>query len=249
MSLSEKVALVTGGSRGIGRAVCRRLAKMGAKVMVNYVTRPEAAAETVAAIRQAGGEAYPVQFDVSDTSATQESIKKIVAEHGGIDILVNNAGVTKDGLLATMKEEAWDWVMAVNLKGAFTCIKAACRPMMKKRWGRIINITSVVGYGGNPGQANYAASKAGLVGLTRSAAREFASRGITVNGVAPGYIETDMTEGLPEAVKEKILSEIPLGVLGQAEDIAAAVAYLASDEARYVTGQTIHVNGGMFLVT
>ena len=247
MSLSGKVALVTGGSRGIGRAVCLRLAAMGAKVMVNYVTRPEAAADTVAAIGQAGGEAYPVQFDVSDTGATQESIKKIVAEHGGIDILVNNAGVTKDGLLATMKEDAWDWVMAVNLKGAFTCIKAACRPMMKKRWGRIINITSVVGYAGNPGQANYAASKAGLVGLTRSAARELASRGITVNGVAPGYIETDMTEGLPEAVKDKILSEIPLGVLGQAEDIAAAVAYLASDEARYVTGQTIHVNGGMYL--
>ena len=249
MSLSGKVALVTGGSRGIGRAVCLRLAAMGAKVMVNYVTRPEAADEVVAAIGQAGGEAYPVQFDVSDTTATQESIKKIIAEHGGIDILVNNAGVTKDGLLATMKEDAWDWVMAVNLKGAFTCIKAACRPMMKKRWGRIINVTSVVGYGGNPGQANYAASKAGLVGLTRSAARELASRGITVNGVAPGYIETDMTEGLPEAVKEKILSEIPLGVLGQAEDIAAAVAYLASDEARYVTGQTIHVNGGMFLAT
>jgi 3-oxoacyl-[acyl-carrier protein] reductase len=247
MSLSGKVALVTGGSRGIGRAVCLRLAAMGAKVMVNYVTRPEAAAETVAAISQTGGEAYPIQFDVSDTSATQESIKKIVAEHGGIDILVNNAGVTKDGLLATMKEEAWDWVMAVNLKGAFTCIKAACRPMMKKRWGRIINVTSVVGFGGNPGQANYAASKAGLVGLTRSAARELASRGITVNGVAPGYIETDMTEGLPEAVTEKILSEIPLGVLGQAEDIAAAVAYLATDEARYVTGQTIHVNGGMYL--
>jgi 3-oxoacyl-[acyl-carrier protein] reductase len=247
MSLSGKVALVTGGSRGIGRAVCLRLAEMGALVMVNYVTRPEAAAETVAAIRQAGGEAYPVQFDVSDTGATQESIKKIVADHGRIDILVNNAGVTRDGLLATMKEEDWDRVMAINLKGAFTCIKASCRPMMKRRWGRIVNITSVVGYAGNPGQANYAASKAGLVGLTRSAARELASRGITVNGVAPGYIETDMTDGLPEAVKDKILSEIPLGVLGQAEDVAAAVAYLASDEARYVTGQTIHVNGGMFL--
>jgi 3-oxoacyl-[acyl-carrier protein] reductase len=222
---------------------------MGALIMVNYVTRPEAAEQTVAAILQAGGEAYPVQFDVSDTVATQESIKKIVADHGRIDILVNNAGVTRDGLLATMKEDDWDQVMAINLKGAFTCIKAVCRPMMKRRWGRIINITSVVGYAGNPGQANYAASKAGLVGLTRSAAREYASRGITVNGVAPGYIETDMTEGLPEAVKDKILSEIPLGVLGQGEDIAAAVAYLASDEARYVTGQTIHVNGGMYLAT
>lgn len=247
MSLSGKVVLVTGGSRGIGRAVCLRLAKMGAMVMVNYVTRPAAAEETVAVIRAAGGSAQPVRFDVGDTGATQERIKKIVAEHGRLDILVNNAGITRDGLLATMKEDDWDQVLAINLKGAFTCIKAACRPMMKRRWGRIINIASVVGYAGNPGQANYAASKAGLVGLTRSAAREFATRGITVNGVAPGYIETDMTRGLQEAVTKKILQEIPMGVLGQVEDVAGAVAYLVSEEARYITGQIIHVNGGMFL--
>jgi 3-oxoacyl-[acyl-carrier protein] reductase len=247
MSLNGKVALVTGGSRGIGRAVSLRLAEMGARVMVNFVTRPAAAEETVAAIRAAGGAAQPVKFDVSDTGATQEAIKEMVTEHGRLDILVNNAGITRDGLLATMKEDDWDRVLAINLKGAFTCIKAACRPMMKRRWGRIINITSVVGYAGNPGQANYAASKAGLVGLTRSAAREFASRGITVNGVAPGYIVTEMTDGLPEAVTEKILQEIPMGVLGQVEDVAGAVAYLASDEARYVTGQIVHVNGGMYL--
>jgi 3-oxoacyl-[acyl-carrier protein] reductase len=247
MSLNGKVALVTGGSRGIGRAVSLRLAEMGARVMVNFVTRPAAAEETVAAIRAAGGAAQPVKFDVSDTGATQEAIKEMVTEHGRLDILVNNAGITRDGLLATMKEDDWDRVLAINLKGAFTCIKAACRPMMKRRWGRIINIASVVGYAGNPGQANYAASKAGLVGLTRSAAREFATRGITVNGVAPGYIETDMTRGLPEAVTKKILQEIPMGVLGQVEDVAGAVAYLASEEARYITGQIIHVNGGMYL--
>jgi len=247
MSLNGKVALVTGGSRGIGRAVCLRLAEMGAVVMVNYVTRPAAAEETVAMIRAAGGAAQPVQFDVGDASAAQEAIKQLVTEHGRLDILVNNAGITRDGLLATMKEDDWDRVLDINLKGAFSCIKAACRPMMKRRWGRIINISSVVGYAGNPGQANYAASKAGLVGLTRSAAREFASRGITVNGVAPGYIETDMTSGLPDAVTEKILQEIPMGVLGQVEDVAGAVAYLASDEARYITGQILHVNGGMFL--
>ena len=247
MSLNGKVALVTGGSRGIGRAVCLRLAEMGAQVMVNYVTQPTAAEETAAAIRAAGGAAQPVKFDVGDTGTTQEAIKQMVAEHGRLDVLVNNAGITRDGLLATMKEEDWDRVLTINLKGAFNCIKAACRPMMKRRWGRIINITSVVGYAGNPGQANYAASKAGLVGLTRSAAREFASRGITVNGVAPGYIKTDMTSCLPEAVTEKILREIPMGVLGQVEDVAGAVAYLASDEARYITGQILHVNGGMYL--
>jgi 3-oxoacyl-[acyl-carrier protein] reductase len=220
---------------------------MGATVIVNYVSRPEAADETVALITATGGSASISQFDVSDTAATQARIKEIIAEHGRVDILVNNAGITKDGLLATMKEEAWDQVLAINLKGSFTCIKAVCRQMMKARWGRIINITSVIGYAGNPGQANYAASKAGLVGLTRSSAREFASRNITVNGVAPGYIETDMTDGLPDDIKEKILQEIPLGILGQSEDIAGAVAYLASDEAKYVTGQIIHVNGGLFL--
>jgi 3-oxoacyl-[acyl-carrier protein] reductase len=247
MSLAGKVAVVTGGSRGIGRAISLQLAKMGAKVIINYVSRPEAAEETKTGIETLGGECVLVKFDVAKTAEVQEAFKQIISECGRVDILVCNAGVTRDGLLATMKEDDWDQVMAVNLKGAFNCIKAGCRPMMKQRWGRIIIITSVVGFAGNAGQANYSASKAGLVGLTRSSARELASRGITVNCVAPGYIATDMTSKLPETVKEKILSEIPLGILGEPGDIAGAVTYLASDDAGYVTGQTIHVNGGMFM--
>jgi 3-oxoacyl-[acyl-carrier protein] reductase len=247
MSLAGKVAVVTGGSRGIGRAICLELAEKGARVVINYVSRPEAAEETRKQIESMGGECRLVKFDVANTSEVQEAIKQVTSEYGRIDILVCNAGITRDGLLATMKEEAWDEVMAVNLKGAFNCIKAACRPMMKQRWGRIIVITSVVGFAGNAGQVNYSAAKAGLVGLTRSSARELASRGITVNCVAPGYIDTDMTSELPEAVKEKILAEIPLGILGEPKDIAAAVTYLASEDARYITGQAIHVNGGMFM--
>ena len=247
MSLAGKVAVVTGGSRGIGRAICLRLAKMGAKVVINYVSRPEAAEETKAQVEALGGECILVQFNVADSTEVQEAFKQITDECGRIDILVCNAGIARDGLLVRMKEEDWDQVMAVNLKGAFNCIKAGCRPMMKQRWGRIITITSVVGFAGNAGQVNYSAAKAGLVGLTRSTARELASRGITVNCVAPGYIDTDMTSELPETVKEKILAEIPLGILGEPEDIAGAVAYLASDDARYVTGQAIHVNGGMFM--
>jgi 3-oxoacyl-[acyl-carrier protein] reductase len=247
MSLAGKVAVVTGGSRGIGRATCLRLAGLGAKVVINYVSRPQAAEETKAQVEALGSECMVVKFDVAKSSEVQEAFKQITAECGRIDILVCNAGVTRDGLLITMKEEDWDQVLAVNLKGAFNCIKAGCRPMMKQRWGRIIIITSVVGFAGNAGQANYSAAKAGLVGLTRSTARELASRSITVNCIAPGYIDTDMTGELPAAVKEKILAEIPLGILGQPEDIAGAVAYLASDDARYVTGQAIHVNGGMFM--
>ena len=247
MNLAGKVAVVTGGSRGIGRAISLQLAKMGAKIVINYVSRPEAAEETKARIEAMGGECVLVKFDVAKTAEVLDAFKQITAEYGRVDILVCNAGITRDGLLATMKEDDWDQVMAVNLKGAFNCIKAGCRPMMKQRWGRIIIITSVVGFAGNAGQANYSASKAGLVGLTRSSARELASRGITVNCVAPGYINTDMTNDLPEAVREKILSEIPLGLLGEPGDIAGAVTYLASEDARYVTGQTIHVNGGMFM--
>ncbi len=247
MSLAGKVAVVTGGSRGIGRAICLRLAEMGTKVVINYVSRPQAAEETKAQVEALGGECVVVQFNVAKGSEVQEAFKQITAECGRVDILVCNAGITRDGLLVTMKEEDWDEVMAVNLKGAFNCIKAAGRPMMKQRWGRIIIITSVVGFAGNAGQANYSAAKAGLVGLTRSSARELASRSITVNCVAPGYIDTEMTSGLPDAVKEKILAEIPLATLGQPEDIAGAVTYLASDDARYITGQTIHVNGGMFM--
>jgi 3-oxoacyl-[acyl-carrier protein] reductase len=247
MSLAGKVAVVTGGSRGIGRAICLHLAKMGVRVVINYVSRPEAAEETRAQVEALGSECVVVKFDVADASEVQKAFKQITAECGRIDILVCNAGITRDGLLVKMKEEDWDQVMAVNLKGAFNCIKAGCRPMMKQRWGRIIIITSVVGFAGNAGQANYSAAKAGLVGLTRSTARELASRSITVNCVAPGYIDTEMTSELPEAVKEKILAEIPLNSLGKPEDIAGAVTYLASDAARYVTGQAIHVNGGMFM--
>jgi 3-oxoacyl-[acyl-carrier protein] reductase len=247
MTLTGKIAVVTGGSRGIGKAVCLRLARMGATVVVNYVSRPDAAQETVAAIKEAGGAAAAYQFDVANGQQVQAAFKQIQADFGRIDILVNNAGITRDGLVAMMKEEAWDEVLGTNLKGAFNCIKAVSRPMMKQRWGRIVSIASVIGFAGNAGQANYAAAKAGMVGLTRSVARELASRGVTVNGVAPGYIETDMTRELSAEVTEKIKAEIPMNSLGSVEDVAAAVAYLVSEEARYVTGQFIHVNGGMFM--
>jgi 3-oxoacyl-[acyl-carrier protein] reductase len=245
--LSGKVALVTGGSRGIGRAICQRLAVLGAQVVVNYVSNPAAADETVALIENAGGQARSSRFDVAEAAQVQPAIEAMIEQCGRIDILVNNAGITRDGLLMKMKEESWDQVLDTNLKGAFTCIKTVSRPMMKQRWGRIVNISSVIGFMGNAGQVNYAAAKAGLVGLTRSAARELASRSITVNGVAPGYIDTDMTSELTPEIKEKILAEIPLGSMGSAEDVAAAVAFLVTDEARYVTGQFLHVNGGMFM--
>lgn len=243
MSLEGKVALVTGGSRGIGRAICLRLSKMGAKVYVNYVSRPEAAEETKKLIEDQGGTAEIIAFDVADTEAVQAALKVI----GNVDVLVNNAGITRDGLMARMKESDWDAVLNTNLKGAFTCAKAAARAMMKNRWGRIINITSVIGFAGNAGQVNYAAAKAGLVGFTKAMAREYASRGITVNGVAPGYIVTEMTEKLPVDVQETIKSEIPMASLGTVEDVAGAVAYLAGEDGRYVTGQTLHINGGMYM--
>lgn len=247
MSLQGKVALVTGGSRGIGRAVCLRLADMGAHVYINYVSQPEAAQETRRLIEDAGGSAQIICFDIGDGEQVVASLKTIIADAGSLDILVNNAGITRDGLIARMKEQDWDAVLSTNLKGAFLCAKAASKAMMKKRWGRIINISSVIGFSGNGGQANYAAAKAGLVGLAKSLAREYASREITVNCVAPGYIQTDMTEALDEAAQQKIQSEIPLGSLGTAEDVAAAVGFLAGDDARYITGQTIHVNGGMYM--
>ncbi|MDF1613630.1 3-oxoacyl-[acyl-carrier-protein] reductase [Desulfurivibrio dismutans] len=247
MSLQDKIALVTGGSRGIGRAVALRLAAMGALTIINYVSRPEAAQAVADEITQAGGRAEICPFNVADTAESEAAIKKILDAHGRLDILVNNAGITRDGLLMKMKEAQWDEVLATNLKGAFTCTKAVSRAMMKQRWGRIVNISSVIGFAGNAGQSNYAAAKAGLVGLTRSVARELAPRNITVNGVAPGYIVTDMTKDLSEEINDRIRAEIPLGVLGEAEDVAAAVAYLVSDEARYVTGQFIHVNGGMYM--
>ena len=247
MTHAGRIAIVTGGGRGIGQAISLRLAQMGCFVWVNYVSRPDAAEQTLELIHQQGGQGRVVRFDVASFDQVEASFKEILAESGSIDILVNNAGITRDGLVARMKEDDWDAVLDTNLKGAFACAKAAFKPMMKKRWGRIVNISSVVGFSGNGGQVNYAAAKAGMIGLTKSLAREFASRKITVNGVAPGYIVTEMTHGLDESVKEALLSEIPLASFGEAEDVAAAVGYLTSDQAGYITGQTIHVNGGMYM--
>ena len=247
MSLNGKVAVVTGGSRGIGRAICIRLAAMGARVYINYVSRSEAAEETQAIIRQNGGSAEIIGFDVADSDAVQGAVKKVIGENGSIDILVNNAGITRDGLMARMKESDWDAVLDTNLKGAFLCAKAVSKEMMKKRWGRIVNISSVSGFAGNPGQVNYSAAKAGLTGLTKAMAREYASRNITVNGIAPGYIETEMTDQLSVEVREQIKKEIPLAVFGRVEDVAGAVAYLVSEDGQYITGQTLHVNGGMYM--
>lgn len=247
MSLNGKIALVTGGSRGIGRAICIRLAAMGARVYINYVSRSEAAEKTQAIIKQNGGSAEIIGFDVADGDAVQAAVKKIIGESGAIDILVNNAGITRDGLMARMKEADWDAVLDTNLKGAFLCAKAVSREMMKKKWGRIVNISSVSGFAGNPGQVNYSAAKAGLTGLTKAMAREYASRNITVNGIAPGYIETEMTDQLAAEVREQIKKEIPLAVFGRVEDVAGAVAYLVSEDGQYITGQTLHVNGGMYM--
>ncbi|XOF34549.1 MAG: 3-oxoacyl-ACP reductase FabG [Candidatus Electrothrix sp. YB6] len=247
MQLEEKIVLVTGGSRGIGRAVCERLAAQGATVGINYVSNAAAAEEVLAKITAAGGKGFVIGFDVADSEAVQKAVKDITTEHGGVDILVNNAGITRDGLMARMKDDDWDAVLNTNLKGAFICSKAVMRGMMKKRRGRIINITSVVGFLGNAGQVNYAAAKAGLVGLTKSMARELAARQVTVNCIAPGYIATDMTADLPEDIEKSILAAIPLGILGAPADIAAAAAYLASEESGYMTGQTLHVNGGMYM--
>lgn len=247
MTVQGRIAVVTGGSRGIGRAISCRLAKLGCFVWVNYVSQSAAAEQTLEEIERAGGKGRIIQFDVADFDQVQEAFKTILAESGSIDILINNAGITRDGLVARMKEADWDAVLDTNLKGAFGCAKAAVKPMLKKRWGRIVNISSVIGFSGNGGQVNYASAKAGMVGLTKSLAREFGSRKITVNCVAPGYIVTEMTQELDEAVKEKMLAEIPLASLGEVEDVAAAVEYLVSDQAGYVTGQTLHVNGGMYM--
>jgi len=247
MTLDAKIALVTGGSRGIGRAICLKLASLGATVGINYVANPSAAQETLQQIEANGGKCFLAQFDVANADSVQESIKEIVNTYGQIDILVNNAGITRDGLMARMKEDDWDSVLDTNLKGAFLCSKAVMRTMMKKRWGRIINVSSVVGFIGNGGQVNYGAAKAGLTGLTKSMARELAGRNITVNCVAPGYIVTDMTDGLAEDVQEALKAQIPLGTLGTPEDVAASVGFLASSDSNYITGQTLHVNGGMYM--
>ncbi|OAQ21659.1 3-oxoacyl-[acyl-carrier-protein] reductase [Thermosulfurimonas dismutans] len=244
--LKDKVALVTGASRGIGRAVAVELARAGADVAVNYAVSEEAAKEVAREIESLGRRAFLVKFDVADPSAVAEGVKAVEEAFGRIDILVNNAGITRDGLLVRMKDEDWERVLSVNLKGAFLVTKAVLPGMMKRRDGRIINISSVVAFSGNPGQTNYAASKAGLVGFSRSLALEVARRGITVNVVAPGYIETDMTAALPEKAREALLSQVPMGRAGTPEEVAHAVVFLASDKASYITGTVLHVNGGLW---
>ena len=245
MSLQGKCALVTGGSRGIGRAVCLELARQGARVAVNYAGNAAAAEETVRACEALGAEAFAIQADVADAAACEAMVKEVLARFGRLDILVNNAGVTRDGLMPMMKEADWDAVLDTNLKGAFHCMKAVYRPMMKQKYGRIVNLSSIVGLRGNAGQANYAASKAGLIGLTKSMAKELAARNVTVNAVAPGFIDTDMTAALPEKAREAMLTTIPMGRLGQTEDVAKAVAFFAGDDSAYVTGQVLCVDGGM----
>ena len=244
-SMSGKTAVVTGGSRGIGRAICLELARRGANVVFSYAGNTAAADKTLEELKALGVEARAIQGNVADPAAAKTLIDTAVKELGGIHILVNNAGITRDGLAMAMKEEDFDAVIETNLKGAFLCMKAAIRPMMKARYGRIVNLSSVVALRGNPGQVNYCASKAGLIGMTKSLAKEMGARGITVNAVAPGYISTDMTAALPDAARQAMLSTIPVGRAGSPEDVAAAVAFLASEEAGYITGQVLSVDGGM----
>jgi 3-oxoacyl-[acyl-carrier protein] reductase len=247
ISLKDRIAVVTGGSRGIGRAIAMTLAAAGATVVVNYQRNAAAADETVAAITAADGAAISIQADVSVSADVERLFKTVLDQYGTVDILVNNAGITRDTLLLRMKEDDFDTVIDTNLRGVYLCTKAALRPMTRARSGRIINITSVVGLIGNAGQSNYAAAKAGIIGFTRAVAREMASRGITVNAVAPGYIETELTAGLGEQVRAAILEAIPLGRLGTPQDVANLVCFLASDAAAYITGQTLTVDGGMVM--
>lgn len=245
--LEGKVAVVTGASRGIGRAIALKLAEEGAKVVVNYSGSQAKAEEVVAMIQENGGEAIAVQASVSQTEEVTALMDAAVKTYGSLDILVNNAGITRDNLIMRMKEDEWDDVLNTNLKGVFLCTKAVTRQMMKQRAGRIINISSIVGVAGNAGQANYVAAKAGVIGLTKTTAKELASRNILVNAIAPGFIETEMTEQLPEDIKQGMLTQIPLAKLGQPEDIAKAVTFLASEDANYMTGQTLHIDGGMVM--
>lgn len=243
----SKSALVTGASRGIGRSIALQLAEEGYNVAVNYAGNKDKAEAVVAEIKDKGVEAFAIQADVANPDEVKDMIQEVVKQFGSLDVLVNNAGITRDNLLMRMKEQEWDDVINTNLKGVFNCIQKATRQMMKQRSGAIINLSSVVGAVGNPGQANYVATKAGVIGLTKTAARELASRNITVNAVAPGFIVSDMTDALNDDLKDQMKSQIALGRFGEDTDIANTVAFLASDKAKYITGQTIHVNGGMFM--
>ncbi len=245
MGLNNKVALITGGSRGIGKEIALELGKNGAHIAISYVNNMEKAKEVIEEIKSYGVKAIAIKANVSVEEEVTEMIKTIEEELGTIDILVNNAGVTKDNLLIRMKSEDWDEVMDVNLKGTFLCTKAVSKIMMKKRYGKIINITSVVGIIGNAGQGNYSASKAGVIGFTKSMAKELGSRGIRVNGIAPGFISTDMTEALKDEIKNTMLKAIPLNTFGNPKDIANLVVFLASKKSDYITGQIINVDGGM----
>ncbi len=245
MKLEQQVALVTGAGRGIGKAIAKALAADGAMVIINYHGSEQKAAETVREIEEAGGRAIALRCNISDFNACKEMIDKVISEQGRLDILVNNAGITRDGLLMKMSEEDFDSVIETNLKGAFNCIRHAARQMIKQRGGRVINISSVSGVLGNAGQANYSASKAGIIGLTKAAARELASRGITVNAIAPGFITTDMTDALSESIKTSVTETISMKKFGRPEDVAQTALFLASQEAGYITGQVICVDGGM----
>ncbi len=245
--LSGQVAVVTGGSRGIGRAICKKLANCGAMVVVNYARSANLAEALVSEIKQSGGEAEAIGFDVGNAEEVAEALKGILAKHGKIDILINNAGIAKDSLLVRTSTEDWQQTLDINLSGAFYTARAVAKAMMKARTGRIINVSSVIGETGNAGQAAYAASKAGLIGFTKSLAKELASRSITVNAVTPGYIQTDMTDSLSVEQREGIQGQIPLGRLGEADDIAEAIAFLASPDASYITGQVLGINGGMYM--
>ncbi|WP_342509399.1 3-oxoacyl-[acyl-carrier-protein] reductase [Sporosarcina sp. FSL K6-2383] len=242
-----KTAIVTGASRGIGREIALLLAKEGARVAVNYSGSKDKADEVVQSITESGGEAFAIQADVSNADSVKAMVDQMLETFGSIDILVNNAGITRDNLLMRMKDDEWDDVININLKGVFLCTKGVTRQMMRQRTGKIVNVASIVGVSGNPGQANYVAAKAGVIGFTKTAAKELASRNINVNAVAPGFITTDMTDTLNEEVKTQMLTAIPLGKLGSPADVAKTVAFLLSDDAAYITGQTIHVDGGMVM--
>jgi len=247
IDLKNKIALVTGASRGIGKQVAKDLASYGATVIANYPHPKDSAKQTVEEIEKAGGNAIMSEFDVSKFDDVQEGIGSVIDKYGGIDILINNAGITKDQLFLRMSEEDWDIVFAVNMKGVFNCTKAVIRTMSKNKYGRIINIASVVGEMGNAGQLNYSSTKAGVIGFTKSAAKEFGSRGITVNAISPGFIQTDITQDIPEEYKQKYMEAIPLARFGETTDISNVISFLVSDNASYITGEVVRVNGGLYM--